>query len=158
MKKGSLPYFIKGEKMNTNKELSRNLPDVRIILAVLWIAGMLSSLNGDTYRLSAMTKPLGVSPAELSMYALVLVGHVFMSGLTLTLKAPVSRWANRIIGIFYALFILPFEVLHLFVWHSAGYEIVWSTAQLVFALLVVWYAWKWTNPESQPITQSVRAS
>jgi hypothetical protein len=140
----------KGEKMNTNKETARNLLDVRIILAVLWVAGMLSSLNGDTYRLSAMTEPLGVSSDLLSVYALVLVGQVFMSGLTLTLKSPVSRWANRIIGIFYAMFILAFEVLHLFVWRSAGYEIVWATAQLVFALLVVWYAWKWTNPEGQP--------
>ncbi len=140
--------------MNTNKETAGNLLDVRIILSVLWAAGMLSSLNGDTYRLSAMTKPLGVSPEILSVYALVLVGHVFMSGLTLTLKPPVSRWANRIIGIFYALFILVFEVYHLFVWRSAGYEIVWSTAQIVFALLVVWYAWKWTNPEVQPIRVS----
>lgn len=141
--------------MNTNKETAGNLPDVRIILAVLWAAGMLSSLNGDTYRLSAMTKPLGVSPELLSVYALLLVGHVFMSGLTLILTPPVSRLANRITGMFYAMFILVFEVLHIFVWRSPGYEIVWSTAQLVFASLVVWYAWKWTNPvESQPIRVS----
>jgi hypothetical protein len=69
--------------------------------------------------------------------------------LTLTLNAPVSRWANRIVGIFYALVTLVFEVLHLLVWRSAGYELVWATAQLVFASLVVWYAWKWTDPEGQ---------
>ena len=137
----------KGSSQGTNKETARNLLDVRIILAVLWVAGMLSSLNGDTYRLSAATGPIGVNPEWLSVFAVVIVGHVFMSILTLTLKSPVSRWANRIMGIFYAIFILAFEVLHLFVWRSAGYEIVWSTAQLVFALLVVWYAWKWTNPE-----------
>jgi hypothetical protein len=34
-----------------------------------------------------------------------------------------------------------------FVSRLPGYEIVWATAQLVFALLVVWYAWKWSNPE-----------
>jgi hypothetical protein len=142
------PYRSKKEiKMNTNKETARNLLDVRIILAVLWVAGMLSSLNGDTYRLSAATEPLGVNPGYLSMFAVVLVGHVFMGALTLTLKSPVSRWANRIIGIFYAMVTLAFEVLHLIVWRSAGYELVWATAQLVFALLVVWYAWKWTNPE-----------
>ena len=138
---------IKGSLHGINKETARNLLDSRIILAVLWAAGMLSSLNGDTFRLSAMTTPLGVSSELLSGYSLVLVGQVLMSGLTLTLKSPVSRWANRIIGIFHAMFILAFEVLHLFVWRSAGYEIVWSTAQLVFALLVVWYAWKWTIPE-----------
>ena len=138
---------IKGSLHGTNKETARNLLDSRIILAVLWVAGMLSSLNGDTFRLSAMTKPLGVNTVQLSVFAVVLVGQVLMSCLTLTLKSPVSRWVNRIIGIFHAMFILAFEVLHLFVWRSAGYEIVWSTAQLVFALLVVWYAWKWTNPE-----------
>jgi len=138
---------IKGSLEGTNTVTASNLMDVRIILAVLWAAGMLSSLNGDTFRLSGMTTPLGVSSEILSGYSLVLVGQVLMSGLTLMLKSPVSRWANRIMGIFHAIFILTFEVLHLIVWRSAGYELVWATAQLVFAVLVVWYAWKWTNPE-----------
>ena len=136
----------KGSPHGTNKETARNLLDVRIILALLWVAGMLSSLNGDTYRLSASTGPMGVPPEFLLVMSIILVGHVFMSGLTLTLKSPVSRWANRIIGIFYALFIFAFWV-NTFVSRLPGYEIVWATAQLVFALLVVWYAWKWTNPE-----------
>ena len=132
--------------MNTINKTARNLLDMRIILAVLWVAGMLSSLNGDTYRLSAATGPIGVNPELLSVFAVVLVGHVFMSGLTLTLKSPVSRWANRIIGLFYAMIIFAFWV-NAFVSRLPGYEIVWATAQLVFALLVVWYAWKWSNPE-----------
>ena len=132
--------------MNTNKLTARNLLDVRVILAVLWVAGMLSSLNGDTYRLSAMTKPLGVSSELLSVMAILLVGHIFMSVLTLTLKSPVSCWANRIVGIFYALIILAFWV-NTFVSRLPGYEIVWATGQLVCALLVVWYAFKWSNPE-----------
>ena len=136
----------KGSTLGTNQVAASNLLDVRIILAMLWVAGMLSSLNGDTYRLSAMTKPLGANPEFLSVFALVLVGHVFMGGLTLTLKSPVSRWANRIIGIFYAIFILAFWV-STFVSRLPGYEIVWATGQLVCALLVVWYAWRWTNPE-----------
>jgi hypothetical protein len=139
----------KGSPHGTNREIARNVLDVRIILAVLWVAGMLSSLNGDTYRLSAATKPLGVNPGFLSAFAVVLVGHVFMSALTLTLKPPVSRWANRIMSIFYAMIILAFWV-STFVSRLPGYEIVWATGQLVCALLVVWYAWKWTNPEGQP--------
>jgi hypothetical protein len=133
--------------MNTNKETERNLLDVRIILAVLWVAGMLSSLNGDTYRLSASTGPLGAAPELLLVMSMIFVGSIFMSALTLMLKPSVSRWANRIIGIFYAMITLAFEVLHLVVLRSTGYEIVWATAQLVFALLVVWYAWRWPNPE-----------
>jgi hypothetical protein len=132
--------------MITNKEIARNLLYVRITLAVLWLAGMISSLNGDTYRLSASTEPLGAAPGLLLVMSILFVGSIFMSALTLTLKSPVSRWTNRIIGIFYALIILVFWVLA-FVSRLPGYEIVWSTAQLVFALLVVWYAWKWPNPE-----------
>lgn len=137
----------KSSSNSTNQVTTNNQLDVRYILAVLWVAGMLSSLNGDTFRLSAMTKPFGEKPEILFVYALVLAGHVLMSGLTLILKPQVSRWVNRIAGIFFGLFILVFEVLHIFVWRSAGYEIVWSTAQLVFASLVVWYAWKWTSTE-----------
>ena len=136
----------KGSPLGINKEAARNLLDVKLILAVLWVAGMLSSLNGDTYRLSAATGPIGSNPEYLSVFALVLVGHVFMSVLTLTLKSPVSRWANRIMGIFYAVITLVYWVMGL-VSRSAGYEIVWATGQLVCALLVVWFAWKWTNPE-----------
>ncbi len=46
----------KGSPHGTNKKTAGNLLDVRIILAVLWVAGMLSSLNGDTYRLSDLSK------------------------------------------------------------------------------------------------------
>ena len=70
-----------------------------------------------------------------------------MSVLTLTLKYSVSRWANRIIGILYAVIILGFWILG-FVLGSVGYEIVSSTGQLVFALLIVWNAWKWQKPEA----------
>jgi hypothetical protein len=142
--------------MNSNKKTAGMMLDVRIILAVLWVAGMLSSLNGDTYRLSnpdalqsllAKTGPIVASPELLLVMSIIFVVPILMSVLTLTLKYPVSRWANRILGMLYAMIILAFWVLG-FVLRSAGYEIVWSTAQLVFALLVVWYAWKWPKQEA----------
>lgn len=114
---------INASPYGTNKETAKNPLDVRIILAMLWVAGMLSSLNGDTYRLND----------------------------PVVLKSPVSRWTNRILGIFYALAHLAFWALTL-VNLSAGrvgiYEIVWYTAQLVLSWLVVWYAWKWPNVEA----------
>jgi len=143
------------EKMDSNQKNAGIMLDVRIILAALWVAGMLSSLNGDTYRLSdpialqsiiANTGPVVVSSELLLVTSIIFVVPILMSVLTLTLKYPVIRRANRIIGILYAMIILAFWVLCL-VLRSAGYEMVWSTAQLVFALLVVWYAWKWPNPE-----------
>ncbi len=149
----------KGNLLGINQETTRNLPDVKIILAMLWGAGMLSSLNGDTYRLNdpvvlksslSNTGSIVVTPVLLLVMALIFVGSIFMSVLTLTLKSPMSRWTNRIVGIFYAIIHLAFWALTI-VSLSAGqagiYEIVWYTAQLVFAFLVVWYAWKWPNSE-----------
>ena len=142
--------------MNSNKKTAGMMLDVRIILAVLWVAGMLSSLNGDTYRLHdpvelkallANTGPIVITPELLLVMSIIFVVPIFMSVLTLTLKYPVSRWANRIIGILYAMMILAFWVIPLAL-RSAGYQIVWATAQLVFALLVVWYAWKWPKQEA----------
>ena len=146
---------IKVSPLGTNKETARNLLDVRIILAVLWVAEVLSSLNGDSYRLSdpitlkSMLENTGsivTTPGLLLTMSMIFVVPILMSVLTLMLKSSVSRWANRIIGILYALITFAFLVL-CFVLRSASYEFVWATAQLVFTLLVVWYAWKWTNPE-----------
>jgi hypothetical protein len=143
--------------MNTNKKTAGIMLDVRIILAALWVARMLSGIQGDTFRLSdpvalqsliANTGAVVASRELLLVMSIIFVVPIFMSVLTLTLKYPVIRWANRIIGIFFALFDLVFLVLALFVWRSAGYEIVWSIAYLVFTILIVWYAWKLPKQEA----------
>ena len=140
------------------KETTKNPLDVRIVLAVLWIVGMLSSLNGDTYRLNDSvalnslidnTGPIVASNGLLLIMSIIFAGHVFMGAFTLILKDTVSRWANRIIGILYAVIIIGFWVLGFVLGSPTGYALVWSTAQLVFAILIVWYAWKWKNPESE---------
>lgn len=139
-------------------ETTKNPLDVRIVLSVLWVAGMLSSLNGDTYRLNDSvalnslidnTGPIVASNGLLLIMSIIFAGHVFMGAFTLILKDPVSRWTNRIIGILYAVIIIGFWVLGFVLGSPTGYVLVWSTAQLVFAILIVWYAWKWKNPESE---------
>ena len=141
--------------MNSDRRPVGNMLDVRIILAVLWVAGMLSSLNGDTYRLHdsvelksylANASSIRITPELLLGMSIIFVVPILMSVLTLMLKYPLSRLANRIVGILYALIILGFWVVG-FVLRSPGYQIVWATAQVVFALLVVWYAWKWPKQE-----------
>jgi hypothetical protein len=118
---------------------------------------MLSGLQGDTTRLHdpvalqsivAETGDIVVSSELLLAMSIIFVVPIFMSFLSLTLKDKANRWANRIIGIFFAAFDLVFLVLALFLWRSAGYEIVWSIAYLVCTALVVWYAWKWPKQEA----------
>jgi hypothetical protein len=143
--------------MSSNKKTAGIVLDVRIILAVLWVARMLSGLQGDTMRLSdpvmlqsiiTNTGAVVTSSGLLLVMSILFVVPILMSFLTLTLKYPAVRWANRIIGMFFAAFDLVFLVLALFVWRSPGYEIIWSIAYLVFTALVVWYAWKWPMQEA----------
>ena len=142
--------------MNTNTKTAEIMLNVRIILAALWVARMLSGLQGDTFRLSdpvalksliANTGAVVASRELLLVMSIIFVVPILMSVLTLMLKYSVIRWANRIMGIFFALFDLVFLVLALFVWRSTGYEIVWSIAYLLFTIMIVWYAWKLPEQE-----------
>ena len=141
--------------MNTNKKTARNLVDVRIILSALWAARMFSSLQGDTTRLQdpvqlqalvAGTSPVQITNELLLVMSIVMAVPIFMSFLSLTLKDKVNRWANLLVGIFFVAWELIFLI---FVYLQApAYEIFWGIAYLVFAALVVWYAWKWPKQEA----------
>ena len=143
--------------MNSSKSTAGTMLDVRIILSVLWIARLLSGLQGDTYRLSdpvalqsilANNGAVVVTNELLLVMSIIFVVPTFMSLLTLILKYPAVRWVNLAIGLFLAVFDLVFLVLALLQWRSTGYEIVWSIAYLVCTTLIVWYAWRWPKQEA----------
>jgi hypothetical protein len=143
--------------MNTNKKTARIMVDVRIILSTLWVARMLSGLQGDSTRLHdpvalknmvSGTSAVQVTNELLLVMSIIFVIPIFMSVLTLTLKYPAVRRANLIIGIFFVVFDLVFLCLILFLWSFSAYETLWSIAYPVFTALVVWHAWKWHDPVS----------
>lgn len=144
------------ENNNAIKNSTNFKLNMRIVLAALWVARMLSGIQGDTVRLSdqerlqsilAGTGPVIVTKDLLLIMSIIFVVPIFMSVLSLMLKYPVVRWANRIMGIFFAAFDLVFFILALFVWRAAGYEIVWSIAYLVFTIQIAWFAWKLPKQE-----------
>jgi hypothetical protein len=140
--------------MNSNKKNARIMVDVKIILSALWAARMLSSLQGDSTRfhdpvalkeLVAGTTEITVTNELLLVMSIIMAVPIFMSFLSLTLKDKANRWANLIIGIFFVVWELVFLI---FVYlPGPAYEIFWGIAYLVFAALVVWYAWKWPKQE-----------
>ena len=140
--------------MNSNKKTARIMVDVRIILSALWVARMLSSLQGDSTRfhdpvalkeLVAGTTEITVTNEMLLVLSIIMAVPIFMSFLSLTLKDKANRWANLSVGIFFVVWELVFLI---FVYsQDAAYEIFWGIAYLVFAALVVWYAWKWPKQE-----------
>ena len=69
-----------------------------------------------------------------------------MAVLSLTLKDKANRWANIILGIFYAGFIL-FELIMNITTVAYPYVILMDTSVIVAAALIAWYAWKWPKQE-----------
>ncbi len=135
-----------------DNRISRNPVNLRIILSALWAARMFSGLQGDSTRfhdpvalneLVQGSSDVPVTSGLLLIMSIIFAVPILMIVLSLTLADKANRWANRILGIFFALFDLGFLVLALFFWPFSSYEAFWSFMYLFFTGLVTWYAWKW---------------
>ncbi len=132
------------------------MTDVKIKLSALWVARMLSGLQGDSTRLHdpvmlkelvAGTTAIKATNELLLVMSIIFAAPILMIFLSLTLKDKANRWANRGMGIFFVVFDLIFLGLVLFQ-GAFSYETLWSFVYPVFTALVVWYAWKWPKQEA----------
>ena len=141
--------------MDANIKSSRAKLDVRIILSSLWVARMLSGLQGDSTRLHdpvalnelvAGTTEMTITNEMLLGLSVILAIPIIMSFLSLTLKYKANRLANLITGMFF----VAWELFFLIFAYSQDpiYEVFWGIAYLAFAALVVWHAWTWPKQEA----------
>lgn len=127
------------------------MDDVKIKLSVLWIARMLTGIQGDVIRLmdpavlediiSGETAVPMTAEVLASMGMLMLV-PILMVFLSLELKYKPNRWLNIIIAVLFIAidgigFIMPRPL----------YENVMGIGYVVFCALIVWFAFKWTERE-----------
>ena len=141
--------------MNTNKNTARILEDVQIKLSALWVALTFIWQQGDALRLYSgdviggeVDTEAMMSPEMLWMVSAIwMTIPVVMLFLSLTLKYPVNRWANIIVGIFFV--VLNLIGLPTYPW---GYDKFLIIVGLVFNVLIVWYAWKWPKQEGVEVT------
>ena len=137
--------------MNTNEKLITM--DMKAKLSTLWIFVLLNVIFRDIHELfrpgfleEMMTGTVnGVQMTE----GVLLLGGIMaeipiaMVLLSRVLKYRVNRWANIIAGAITIAFIMANRPKDL--------DDMWFLAIGVVALsLIIWYAWKWPNPESQP--------
>jgi hypothetical protein len=120
------------------------MDSVRITLAGIWVAMMLTYLLGDVLRIFAGTfKPGEIAGQQASEWmwllaALVMLIPIVMVVLSLTLPDPAIRWVSIVAAVFLVLFNLvglPYPALF------DNFLIVFS---FLFNALIVWYAWTWT--------------
>lgn len=139
---------------STKKDVSKML-DVRFILSGLWIARVLSGLQGDSTRLHdpvalnellSGTTEIQVTDSMLLILSIILAIPIVMSFLSLILKDKANRRVNLGTGIFFVAWEFFFLVTVYI--QAASYELFWGFAYLVFVALVVGYAWKWPKQVS----------
>jgi hypothetical protein len=146
----------RSKKMNTNIKTAKM--NTKILLIILWVFFSVNFMYADT--LSSLEP--GVLAMEMSGYVAdgtVKITDGFLLGtaimfeipflmivLSWVLKYRANRWANIIAG---TLFVVT-QITSLFLGAPSPAYIFYSTIEIAGLLLIVWNAWMWRNPESQP--------
>jgi hypothetical protein len=140
--------------------------DTKIILILLWVFFSVNFMYADQL---ASLEP-GVLAGEMSGTvadgtikitdefilgsAIMMEIPFLMIVLSWVLKYRANRWANIIAGTVF----VGFQIYSLFLGSPSPTYIFYSTVEVVGLILIVWNAWKWTNPAGKLVTQPARAS
>jgi hypothetical protein len=139
--------------MNTNSKTAKM--DTKILLILLWVfytvnfmyCDSLTSLEPGVLAMT-MTGYTGGGTVKITEGFLLGTAVMFevpflMIVLSWVLKYRVNRWANIIAG---TLFVLT-QIGSLFLGVPSPMYMFYSVVEIAALLLIVWNAWKWTNPE-----------
>ena len=132
-------------KMNSIKKF-----DTKVLLSTLWIVVMINMLKADILSLNIPGAAEEVARTSASAGAsipqLMLVGAIMgqlgiaMIVLSRVLKYVINRWANIVVGI----------VTIAYIWGGMAtypHYIFIAIVETLCLLLIIGFAWKWTNPE-----------
>jgi hypothetical protein len=138
----------------------------KILLIALWVFYSVNFMYCDTH----LALEPGVLSMQMSGYTAggtVKITDGFLLGTAMMFEIPflmivlswvlqyrANRWANIIAATLFALA----QISSLFLGVPSPAYIFYSTVEIAALVLIVWYAWKWRNPEGQPVVQSVLAN
>ena len=124
--------------------------DTKVLLSTLWIMVMINMLKADILSLYipgsaeelAKTSASTDTPIAQLMLGAAIIGQLAIAMIILSrvLKYGINRWVNIIVGI----------VTIAYIWggmSSYPHYLFIATVETLCLLLIVWFAWKWTNPE-----------
>lgn len=132
--------------MNTLKKTAE-LPDMKVRLSALWLFAILTYTYGDVVTLMDPVKHGSMQMTE----GFLLGGSIFMMIpitmvlLSRILKYQASRRASIIAGIIMTV-VLP---VTLFVAKPTMYYAFFTVIEIASTALIVFFAWKWRNPEGK---------
>jgi hypothetical protein len=130
--------------MNANKKITKT-PEMKVRLSALWLFAILTYTYGDVVTLMDPVKHGSVQLTE----GFLLGGAIFMMiPITMVLLSRIleyraSRWSSIIAGTIMTVS-LPAT---LFVSKPTIYYVFFTVIEITCTALIVWFAWKWRNPE-----------
>jgi hypothetical protein len=126
------------------------IKDWKIKISMLWIIASLAYVAHPIMVLSEPTTLAGIiagriddaqiTQALLLVFAILILVPLVMAFLSLILKDSINRWANAIVGVFYAMTYIK-TVVNSFTLPSYSGALLTFVA-FVASVLIVWYAWK----------------
>ena len=134
------------------------MKDRKVVLSTLWIFAMLNYLYADVFTLffnpTAMNETMAMPQEAVLAFAIMMETAIAMVLLSRLLKYGANRWANMIAGIFHTALVA---------WSLTGaaqplFYVMFASMEIACTLFITWYAWKWRNPEGQPVYQPARAN
>ena len=140
--------------MNTNIKSTKMNP--KVLLVLLWVFFTVNFMYCDTLS--------SLEPGVLEMHmtgftadGTVKITDGFLLGVAIMFEIPflmiVLSWvlkyrANRWANIIAATLLVLSQISSLFLGVPSPAYIFYSTVEIAALLLIVWNAWKWTNPET----------
>src|SRR5687768_12027998 len=136
------------EEVNTDKTTTET-GGRKVLLSTLWLFAMLTYTYGDVVTLMDPVKHGSIELTEGfllggSIFMMIPISMVLLSRI---LNYRANRWANIIAGTIMTVAL----ILTLFVAVPTLYYAFFSVIEIACTAVIVWYAWKWRNPESSPI-------
>lgn len=142
--------------MDINKTLQNRKVDVKIKLSALWIAVMFIYVYADIKTLfqpeipeqiiSGIVAGMKINQGFLFAAAILMSIPTIMILLSLILKPNINRWVNIIVSFLHIILIIITRFVPGKIWY---YYIYYQSIEVVFHLLIIWYAWRWPIEEKQ---------
>jgi hypothetical protein len=137
-----------GSPSSTNSK-TVNMKDRKVILSTLWIFATLNYIYADVFSLffvpAAQKETATMTAGAVLGFAVLMETAIAMVLLSRILKYGANRWANIIAGAIHtaAVFLSLFGGTP-----PAPYYMFFAAIEIVCTLFIIWYSWKWHNPES----------
>ena len=135
---------------NTNRNGFEDFKiNVKIKLSLLWATVTLCYLYGDYFELYVPKKVAGLisganmldSPLKLFAASELLAIPALMVLLSITLKPPINRWLNIVLGIFFTVIMVLIAFNSIAPWRA--FYVFLAIVESIITSSIVWYAWKW---------------